>query len=183
MFGILVTILLLMIWMLSFYLLKKNMISILVGVGIGICGVFVLAGLVESSWFMMTGISLTEMQSKTIVAPIVEESSKLLFIFLGAWFFYRRGVPLRIVLFGASAGLGFAFIENFGVAEQPLNALYRGGPSWTMHVLTATLLSMGVDRLVKVRSRANTFWVLLVFLIAVGAHAAYNWTILYLGFH
>jgi RsiW-degrading membrane proteinase PrsW (M82 family) len=183
MLGILLNISLLLFWGLLIYFSRRNLATILIGVGIGVLGVFSLAGLIEFNWFKITGISLTEEQSKTVIAPIVEESSKLLFLFLVAWFTHHKRILLEIELFGASAGLGFAFIENFGVIANPLNVLLRGFFSWPMHIATATLLSYSVTRILKSRSKRNTFWTLSLFLTAMGIHSIFNYTILYLGFH
>ena len=113
MLDLLVSFFLLVIWGLLLYFFRRNLIPILIGVAIGILGVFLLAGSIEFNWFKITGISLTEIQSKIVIAPIVEEFSKLLFIFLLAWFTHYKSVLFDIELFGAGVGLGFAFIENF----------------------------------------------------------------------
>ena len=183
MLGILVGIFLLLLWILFLYFLKGRLTIILIGVGIGALGVFWLAGLIEFNWSKITGISLTEEQSKTLIAPIVEEFAKLLFILFVLWYTRHKDISFDTMLFGASVGLGFAFIENFGVIENPLNVLLRGVFSWPMHILTATLLSYGIERFIKSKSKRNTFWTLALLLIAVGIHSAFNYTVLCLGFH
>ncbi len=74
MLGIIVNVVFLIIWAL---LLsegsRKNLRLILGGLSVGIVFVFLLAFSIEFNWFILTGIRVTEYQSKTVVAPIVEE--------------------------------------------------------------------------------------------------------------
>lgn len=183
MLDLLVSFFLLVIWGLLLYFFRRNLIPILIGVAIGILGVFLLAGSIEFNWFKITGISLTEIQSKIVIAPIVEEFSKLLFIFLLAWFTHYKSVLFDIELFGAGVGLGFAFIENFGVIANLLNVLLRGFSSWPMHIVTSILLSYGVRRFLKTQLKKGPFWILVLCLISIIIHSIFNCTILHLGFH
>lgn len=146
--SIVINIALLVFWSLLFYFFNRKKAIIFSGASLGILGVFILAGLIEFFWFDITSIKLTEQQSKTVVAPIVEEGSKLLFILL-AFRFSQTHISLGTKVFGASLGLGFAFIENFGFIANFLNVLFRGFSSWPMHIGTSTLLSYGVGYVLK----------------------------------
>jgi len=183
MLGIIVSVSLLLFWILVVYLSKRRLYIILVGVGIGIAGVFSLAGAVEYNWCQITGISLTEYQSKTVLAPVVEELSKFLFIFSVSWYAYHKRNPFATELFGASVGLGFAFIENFSVAADPLSAFFRGFLSWATHMVTALFLSYGVRRLLGSKSKRNAFCVIILLIAAMGIHSLFNHIVLSLGFH
>jgi len=132
MLGILVNIVLLILWISLLYFFKRNLIIVLFGLLVGI-SVFVLSGLIQFYWHL-TQIPVTEWQSKVIIALIVEESSKFLFILMAAWI--KRTVLSEVRIFGAAVGLGFAFIENFGFIANVLNLLSRGFTSWTMHIST-----------------------------------------------
>lgn len=180
--SIVINVALLMLWSSIFYLFNQKKAIILLGVGLGILGVFGLAGF-HYSWLNATGISLTEEQSKTVVAPVIEESSKLLFIFL-AFRFFRRDTLLEKrthLVFGGSLGLGFAFIENFGFVSNFLNVLFRGFSSWLMHIGTATLLAYGICYIQK--SKRNLAWVLVFLMFAMVIHSLFNYVILLLGYH
>ena len=177
MLGIVVNIALLTIWLLIFHIIKRNVAVVLLGVAIGIVGVFLLSGLIQLYWLRITGIPLTEHQNKAFIAPIVEESSKFLFILLVAW--KSRRVSSEITIFGVSVGLGFAFIENFGFIANALNLLLRGFSSWILHMATTVFLSYGIrSRLVL---RRSTIWTVFGLLAAMLIHGVFNYAILSLG--
>lgn len=180
--SIVINVALLVLWSLIFYFFDQKKTIILTGVGLGILGVFGLAGF-GYFWLNTAEISLTEAQNKTIVAPIVEESSKLLFIFLV--FRLSRMTVLSgkrsHMVFGASLGLGFAFIENFGFVANFLNVLFRGFSSWLMHIATATLLAYSVGQFQK--SKRNVVLVLAFFGFALVIHGFFNYVVLLLGSH
>lgn len=183
MLGIAVSIGLLLLWILMLYGVKRKLAIILLGIAVGILGVFSLSGFVEFNWFTITRIPLTEWQSKAVVAPVVEELSKLFFIFLIARLERRAHILSNIKLFGASLGLGFAFIENFGVIAYPLNALLRGLIAWPLHIGTATLLAYGGGHLLKSVSKRNLALTLAALMAAMLIHSFFNQTVLIVGFH
>lgn len=183
MFGILVNVVLLLLWMLMFYGVKRRLAIILLGITVGIFGVFLLSVLVEFNWFRITRIPLSEWQSKAVVGPVIEELSKLFFIVLIARLERSAHILSNIELFGASLGLGFAFIENFGVIAYPLNALIRGFIAWPMHIGTATLLAYGSGRLLKSHSKRNLALTLAALMTAMLIHSFFNQAVLIFGFH
>lgn len=175
--GILVNVALLLLWGMLLYFLKDSLMVIYSGVAVGILGVFVLSGLIQY-WLWISGIPFTEQQSKTLVAPIVEESTKFLFIFLTAW--RIRRISSQVVVFGVSVGLGFAFIENFLFVANVPNLLQRGVSSWILHMGTALILSKGIrSRLLLERSM---IWAVFGLLAAVVIHGVFNLMVLSLGF-
>lgn len=180
--SVVINVALLVLWSSIFYFFDQKKTIILTGVSLGILGVFGLAGF-GYFWLNTTDISLTEAQSKTIVAPILEESSKLLFIFLVFQFSRMTALSGRRshMVFGASLGLGFAFIENFGFVANLLNVLFRGFSSWLMHIGTATLLAYGFCNIQK--SKRNLAWVLVFLMIAMVIHGLFNLVVLFLGYH
>lgn len=180
--GTVINVALLVLWSLIFYFLVQKKAIILSGVILGIV-VFMLAGGIEYFWGDLTGISLTEKQSKAVVAPVLEESFKLLFIFL-VFRFSRRGALTErrtCTVFGASLGLGFAFIENFGYVANFLNVLSRAFSSWVIHMMTATILAYGVYYVRE--SKRNLAWVLIFLMIAMVIHGLFNFVVLLLGYH
>jgi len=165
------------------YGVKRGLAVILLGIPVGIFLVFSLSGFVEFNWFTVTHIPLTEWQSKAVVAPVVEELSKLFFIVLMAWRERHARILSNIELFGASVGLGFAFIENFGFIANPLNALLRGLIAWPMHIGTATLLAYSCGPLLKSQSKRNLALTLTALMTAMLIHSIFNQIVLIVGFH
>jgi len=178
MLGILANILLLLLWGILLYSIKDDLPLILLGLAIGICGVFSLVGLVQFYLLRISGIPITELHNKTIIGPIVEESAKLAFIFFAAW--KNRKILIGLFTFGVAVGLGFAFIENFGFVADLLNLMLRGISSWIMHMITTASLSYGVKS--RLALRKNIVWIVFSFLVAMFIHGAFNYFILSLGY-
>ena len=178
--GSVINVALLVFWFSIFYLFnrKKTIIPImLLGVAVGISGVFTLAIAIERFGLAAAGIQLAEGQRKALIAPMVEEGSKLLFIFLSLRLLKMSTSGNNAL--GASVGLGFAFVENSAVLANPLNVFFRGFSSWLMHIGTATLLAYGVwYALQKHRFvRLPVF-----FIIAMLVHSAFNLAVFLLGY-
>jgi len=177
--SVVINIVLLVFWSSLFYLLSKQKKAIVWGLVLGIWGVFIVAGMAYA-FLDVIGIKLTEEHLKIVVAPIVEETSKLLFIAL-AFLFVRNRISSATKVFGASLGLGFAFMENFGHVTSPLNTLFRGYSSWVMHIGTATLLAYCVW--VVGKSRKNPAWIPACLMLAITIHGGFNALVLLLGCH
>ena len=168
---------LLVIWLSLFYLCNRRKKIILLGLVFSYLS-FVLS-LTVYYFINVTNIPLTEAQHKGLVAPIVEESSKLLVTAFAFRFAHDRLSP-GVKLFGASLGSGFAYWENFGHVTNPLTVLFRGGLPWTMHIVTATLTAWGLWRALKYKYKSR--W-LFTPLLSMLIHGAFNLTVLAFGFH
>ena len=113
-----------------------------------------------------------------VVAPLVEEAAKALGLFA-----IRDRDPERHdgYIYGAAAGLGFAFTENLfyvgtayvlaGEEAALLIAVFRGIATVCLHAAATALTGYGVWRLKYGR---NPLPLLVLFPLAVGLHAAYN---------
>ncbi len=175
MFGLLINIILLILWVSLLYLFNKNLEAILLGVAVGIVSVGLLSILVESYIMETAGVTTAMQQSMIVVAPVVEESLKFLSIFLAAWKSHKVLSEVRI--FGAATGLGFAYFENLGVITNVQNILLRSFTSWPLHVITALVLSYAVkSRLTLRRNIAST---VVYFLTATIIHAGFNYVVLF----
>lgn len=113
-----------------------------------------------------------------VIAPLVEEAAKGLGIA-----FIRDEDPERHdgYIYGAAAGLGFAFVENlyyagatFLIAGQDAAfavALFRGIATVCLHGAATAYTGYGLWRL---KYGGNPFPLLVCFPLAVALHAAYN---------
>jgi RsiW-degrading membrane proteinase PrsW (M82 family) len=139
-------------------------------------------------WFA----GFTDDQSLAIVAPITEEATKGLFLFLLLW--WRRAELDGIldgIVYAGMVGIGFAFVENIlylAAAYDGTDSMGPGGASAVTstfivrclfspfaHPLFTTFIGIGVGLAVSSRRR----WVrwlapIAGYLLAVGAHAAWN---------
>ena len=172
MLGLLINMALLTLWVLLLYLFKRRLTIILIGIAIGIVPVSLFTILVETS---LLQTPLTIQVSSIIVAPIVEESLKFLFILLLAWKSSR--ILSQVKIFGAAVGLGFAYFENLGVITNVPDILLRSVSSWPLHIITALFLSYGVES--RMALKKPTAWTVAYFLIALTIHGAFNYTILF----
>lgn len=170
MLGLLVNMALLTLWVLLLYLFKRKLTIILIGIAIGIVPVSLFTILVETS-LLQTPLTI----QVSIVAPIVEESLKFLFILLLAWKSSRVLSEVRI--FGAAVGLGFAYFETLGVIANVPDILLRSVSSWPLHIITALFLSYGVES--RMTLKKPTAWTVAYFLIALTIHGAFNYTVLF----
>jgi RsiW-degrading membrane proteinase PrsW (M82 family) len=167
MFGLLVNMALLTIWVLLLYLFKRRLTIILLGVAVGIVPVSLLSILVE---LCLLKIPLTIQVSSIVVAPIVEETSKFLFIFLSAW--KSRTILSEVRIFGAAEGVGFAYFENLGFITNVMDVLLRSFSSWPLHVIEALILSYSVQN--TLTTKRNIILTVGYFLIAIIIHALFN---------
>lgn len=142
-------------------------------------------------------VGFTDEQSLAIVAPVTEEASKGLFLFLLLW--WRRGELDGILdglVYAGMVGIGFAFIENIlylGAAYNGTDGMGPGGAeaitgtfvirclfSPFAHPLFTTFTGIGVG--IAVGSRR--VWVrilapLVGYVFAVIAHGLWNGSTLY----
>ncbi len=137
-------------------------------------------------------VSFTDRQSLELVAPITEEATKGLFLFLLLW--WRRaeldGV-LDGIVYAGMVGIGFAFTENILYLAAAYNGTDGTGPGGTealtttfvvrcvispfAHPLFTTFTGIGVGLAVNARSGVARFlWPLLGYGCAVAAHAIWN---------
>jgi len=160
----------LIFWILLFYyILKWNIFDILSGVGVGSLIVFSVAALIEYNWGKLTGISLTDFQSKVIVCPIIEELSKILIMLL-SYQILEKYIQ-HLIAYGTSIGLGFAFIENFGHVISPFIIFFRNIFANYLHMLSSYVLSYSVHYVNKKRY----FEFILFIIIAFCIHMLYNY--------
>jgi RsiW-degrading membrane proteinase PrsW (M82 family) len=139
-------------------------------------------------WF----VGFTDEQSLAVVAPITEELSKGLFLFLLLW--WRRAELDGIldgIVYAGMVGIGFAFIENVFYLAAAYNGTDGMGPGGTgaitgvflirclfspfAHPLFTTFTGIGVGLAVS-SPRPAVRWLAPIcgYLLAVGAHAAWN---------
>ena len=176
MLNLAVNMALLTLWVLLLYLSSKNLKAILIGVAVGMLPVALLSVFMELFLLETVGITTTMMQvSATIVAPIVEEPLKFLFIFLPVW--RSRITSSEVRIFGAATGLGFAYFENLGVITDTLAIVLRSFTSWPMHIITALLLSYSVENIFT--EERNLTRTATYFLIAITIHASFNYILLF----
>jgi RsiW-degrading membrane proteinase PrsW (M82 family) len=139
-------------------------------------------------WF----VGFTDKQSLAIVAPITEEASKGLFLFLLLW--WRRAELDGIldgIVYAGMVGIGFAFVENIFYLGAAYNGTGGVGPGGTgavtgvfivrclfspfAHPLFTTFTGIGVGLAVSSPRRSVRYLAPVVgYLLAVGAHAAWN---------
>jgi len=178
--GIIFSIVFLLIWVLIFFGLSRGISRQGLGViSLGLMtSVFVLlcALLLEVYWERITGIRLKEYQTKVILAPVVEETMKLLFISILAW--KIRTLSSKVLLFGAAVGLGFGLVETFLAVSNPVNVIFRDLFTVLMHIAASVSSSFGVKKLFEKKS---PICMIGFFLLAVAIHAGFNSTILSLG--
>lgn len=137
-------------------------------------------------------VGFTDAQSLAIVAPVSEEASKGLFLLLLLW--WRRGELDGIldgIVYAGMVGIGFAFIENILYLAAAYNGTDGMGPGGTSaitgvfvlrclfspfaHPLFTTFIGIGVG--LAVTTRRTSLRILgpfVGYLLAVGAHAAWN---------
>lgn len=134
----------------------------------------------------------SDSQTLEIVAPVTEEASKGLFLFLLLW--WRRaeldGV-LDGIVYAGMVGVGFAFTENILYLAAAYNGTDGMGPGGTeaitttfivrclispfAHPLFTTFIGIGVGLAVNARSRsARVLWPVAGYVCAVVAHAIWN---------
>lgn len=113
-----------------------------------------------------------------VLAPLVEETLKA----LGIAFIHDKD-PERHdgYIYGAAAGLGFAFTENLyyagvvyvlgGVEAAIATAIFRAIATVSLHAATSALVGYALWRL---KYGSNPFPMLLYLPVAVALHAAYN---------
>jgi RsiW-degrading membrane proteinase PrsW (M82 family) len=142
-------------------------------------------------------VTFTDRQSLELVAPITEEGTKGLFLFLLLW--WRRaeldGV-LDGIVYAGMVGIGFAFTENILYLAAAYNGTDGAGPGGTdaltttfvvrclispfAHPLFTTFTGIGVGLAVNARSgTARVLWPLLGYGCAVAAHAIWNTSTVY----
>ncbi len=137
-------------------------------------------------------VGFTDEQSLAIVAPVSEEASKGLFLLLLLW--WRRAELDGIldgIVYAGMVGIGFAFIENILYLAAAYNGTDGMGPGGTQaitgvfvirclfspfaHPLFTTFLGIGVGLAVTTRRTSlRILGPLVGYLLAVGAHAAWN---------
>ncbi|WP_343906306.1 PrsW family intramembrane metalloprotease [Nocardioides aquiterrae] len=142
-------------------------------------------------------LTFTDRQSLELVAPITEEASKGLFLFLLLW--WRRGEldgVLDGIVYAGMVGIGFAFTENILYLAAAYNGTDGAGPGGTealtatfvvrclispfAHPLFTTFTGIGVGLAVNARSGAARFlWPVLGYGCAVAAHATWNTSTVY----
>lgn len=169
MLGLLVNMALLILWALLLYLFKRKLTIILIGIATGIIPVSLLSILAESI-LLQTPLTI----QVTIVAPIVEESLKFLFILLVAW--KSSTILSQVRIFGAAVGVGFAYFENLGAVTNVTNVLLRSISSWPVHVITALVLTYSVQN--SLTTKRNTAWAVAYFLTALIIHSGFNYALL-----
>jgi len=134
----------------------------------------------------------TDRQTLEVVAPVTEEASKGLFLFLMLW--WRRseldGV-LDGIVYAGMVGVGFAFTENILYLAAAYNGTDGMGPGGTeavtttfvlrclispfAHPLFTTFTGIGVGLAVNARSGSGRMlWPAAGYLCAVLAHAVWN---------
>ena len=177
MIGIIANIALLACWLWLVYLIKRKSAVMIQGFLTGIFCVWLLTVLVRMS-LIVIGITLTEQTSKIIVAPLLEETLKFLFILLPAW--KSPGVLKEVKIFGITLGLGFAFMENFGASGDVWNIVFRGVITWAMHIVTTLILAHGAERVLK--SSWSMVRVIFSLMASVAVHGAFNYVVLCLGY-
>src|SRR3954453_3571681 len=156
-------------------------------------GVFVataIALLLEGVGGFVGGIS--DRDSLEIVAPVTEEASKGLFLFLLLW--WRRAEldsVLDGIVYAGMVGVGFAFTENILYLAAAYNGTDGMGPGGTeaitatfvvrclispfAHPLFTTFIGIGVGLAVNARHpRGRVLWPLAGYLCAVVAHGTWN---------
>lgn len=144
-------------------------------------------------WF----VGFTDEQGLAVVAPLSEELSKGLFLFLLLW--WRRGEldgVLDGIVYAGMVGIGFAFIENILYLAAAYNGTDGMGPGGTeaitgvfvmrclfspfAHPLFTTFIGIGVGIAVSTRRR----WLRIVaplvgYALAVTAHGLWNGSTLF----
>jgi RsiW-degrading membrane proteinase PrsW (M82 family) len=142
-------------------------------------------------------VGFTDRQSLEVVAPVTEEASKGLFLFLLLW--WRRAELDGIldgIVYAGMVGVGFAFTENILYLAAAYNGTDGTGPGGTealtgtfvlrclfspfAHPLFTTFTGIGVGIAVGARSRGVRLLApLLGYACAVVAHAAWNTSTVY----
>ena len=142
-------------------------------------------------------VTFTDRQSLELVAPMSEEASKGLFLFMLLW--WRRGEldgVLDGIVYAGMVGIGFAFTENILYLAAAYNGTDGAGPGGTealtstfvvrclispfAHPLFTTFTGIGVGLAVNARSRgARVAWPVLGYAAAVAAHALWNTATVY----
>ncbi|GAA4810697.1 PrsW family intramembrane metalloprotease [Nocardioides caeni] len=137
-------------------------------------------------------VGFTDNFSLTVLAPVIEEASKGLFLLLLLW--WRRheidGV-LDGIVYAGMVGVGFAFTENILYLIAAFDGTDGAGPggvgalTWTFvlrcvfspfaHPFFTAFIGIGVGLAVASRSRAVRMVAPMIgYVVAVGAHALWN---------
>jgi RsiW-degrading membrane proteinase PrsW (M82 family) len=156
---------------------KRKLGSVLLGLAIGTVFVTLVVFGLESCLRGIVEMRVAEYQAKIIIAPIVEELTKLLFISVFAW--KSRTVLSEVLTFGAAVGLGFGFFETLGMTSDIANVILRNLSTVPMHMLSPFFTSYGVKKLFEKR---NPVWMIGSVLLAIAIHSCFNFVILYLGY-
>lgn len=157
--------------------LSKGMLLTIVLLGI-------FAGLVmfEVDWlvchFLLNprGIESTNWNYQVIIAPLLEESLKFLFILLPFASKMKNLLP-EIARFSAFLGLSYAFVENFAITTSVEVILYQRFTPMFLHISTAFIQSRGVGNYLLERSKLRTVG---LFMAAVVIHVMFNLEMIYL---
>ncbi|MCL6579567.1 MAG: PrsW family intramembrane metalloprotease [Candidatus Bathyarchaeota archaeon] len=159
-------------WKLS----KRMMLCIaLASIFVG-CGMIVVDGLVGLCLLGPLGIEPKNWNYQVVIAPLLEESLKFLFILLPFVLKMKDFLP-EITRFGAFSGLFYAFFENFLNATSVEAMLYQRFTPMLLHISTAFIQSCGVGSYLLERSKWRAFG---LFLAAVIIHVMFNLGMVYL---
>jgi RsiW-degrading membrane proteinase PrsW (M82 family) len=113
-----------------------------------------------------------------LVTALPEEGCKLLAFLLGAWLWSEFDEPLDGVVYGVSAGLGFASLENFlylRMSGEPLVIFYRAFTATVAHAVFTGGLGFCLARARFGGSRfPGWLWALGGLALAVALHGAYD---------
>jgi len=155
----------LILWIYVLYRITNKKRIVIIGVFLGILSAaFALLPIVQETVNFFIPLSYIELAS-----PFLEELIKFSFISI-----YSLVISKNIndvTLLGASAGIGYAFLETFYLYYTiPSIVIMRGYIVYTMNLLTTFISSYGIDMCYRKNEKK---W-LLLFIVSFIIHYIYN---------
>lgn len=155
------------------------------GAGVAIVGSFIVNTFGSSLLVPVYGPDMAELLSSSVIAPVVEETFKGVFLLL--LLLFRRfeiDGPTDALVYAALCALGFAFVENVLYYQDPLLSgeqvapvvLMRGVISPLGHPIYTAMTGLGISHAATHRGFGRGVAVALGWFAAVLLHAMWNFS-------